>query len=73
MLREETINFIKSLDHDDLSCFLRVYESATRPTDKEQYNRLREEVLTKLATDEQEQQLWDSPATKITGEPNDNA
>ena len=58
MLPQKTINFIKSLEHDDLVCFLSVYSKSTRAIDKEQYQALKEEMLKKLSTNNLEKELW---------------
>ena len=58
-LPKKTIKFIKSLDHDDLVCFLNVYSTATRDKDVEQYIALKDEMLNKLANNEMEQELWE--------------
>ena len=60
MLPQKTIKFIKSLDHDDLVCFLSVYYKSTRAKDKEQYQALKEEMLKKLSTDNLEKELWET-------------
>lgn len=57
-LPKKTINFIQSLDHDDLVCFLNVYSTATRKNDVKQYEALKNEMLNKLANNETEQELW---------------
>jgi hypothetical protein len=59
-LPQKTNDFIKSLDHDDLVCFLSVYSTATRAIDKEQYQALKEEMLKKLSTDNLEKELWET-------------
>lgn len=60
MLPKKTIEFIESLDHDDLVCFLSVYSKHTGKKDKEQYEALKEEMLKKLANNNQERELWDT-------------
>ena len=62
-LKKKTIEFINSLDHDDLVCFISVYSDSTKKIDIEQYEALKKEMLKKLATDETEKQLWDTEVT----------
>ena len=56
VLKKQTIDFIRSMTHDDLLCFLRVYSSATSELDKAQCNAIRQEIINKAKEDTN---LWD--------------
>lgn len=59
-LEKKTTEFIESLDHDDLVCFLAVYSKATRPNDVKIYEAVKEEIQNKVSKDKTEQELWDT-------------
>jgi hypothetical protein len=60
MLPQKTIDFIESLEHDDLVCFIATYSKSTRAIDKEQYEALKEEMLKKLSNNNLEKELWET-------------
>ena len=63
-LADTTVEFIESLDHDDLVCFLKTYSQSTQPVDIAQYEALRAELIKKLSVDKTEQELWDMEVTQ---------
>ena len=60
MLPQKTIEFIESLDHDDLVCFLSVYSTATGANDKEVYQAVKNEMIKKVSDNNLEKELWET-------------
>jgi hypothetical protein len=59
-LPKKTTDFIESLEHDDLVCFLSVYSKSTRANDKEVYQAVKKEMIKKLSDNNIEKNLWDT-------------
>lgn len=57
VLPKETIDFIQSLTHDDLVCFLQVYDKSLSDTDRACCKAIKDELINKVA--KEDNQLWD--------------
>jgi hypothetical protein len=56
-LGKRTIEFIQSLSHDDLVCFLQVYSKASNEIDVATCEEVKKELLNKVS--KEDTKLWD--------------
>ena len=57
VLPKQTLDFIESMSHDELVCFLQVYQNARSELDVAQLKAIRDELLKKI--EKEDSQLWD--------------